>query len=82
MSTRLFRRTILGLILGATVGAIPAFAQLSQNMQDWMRRLASGEFSGAPGGRGGRGGYRAGPSRSGIRPKIRIAYSQRLASWE
>ncbi len=61
MSTRSFRRTtlalILGATLGATLGAIPAFAQLSQNMQDWMRRLASGEFSaGAPGGRGGRGG--------------------------
>lgn len=34
--------------------AAPASAQLSQNMQDWMRRIDSGEFGG--GGRGGRGG--------------------------
>src|ERR1035438_6741816 len=34
-----------------------AQGQLSQNMQDWMRRINSGEFAGgAAAGRGGRGG--------------------------
>jgi dipeptidyl-peptidase-4 len=36
-------------------------AQLSQNMQDWMRRINSGEFAGGAAGRGaGRGGARGG----------------------
>src|SRR5438067_10806148 len=40
--------------------SLPSTAQLSQNMQDWMRRLNSPEFSGRGGGRGGRGGGGAG----------------------
>jgi dipeptidyl-peptidase-4 len=39
--------------------SLPAAAQLSQNMQDWMTRLNSGDFAGgapARAGRGGRGG--------------------------
>ena len=35
---------------------LPARAQLSSNVQSWMRRLNSGEFSGGP--RGGGGGRR------------------------
>ena len=46
-------------VLGYLFGSIPAHAELSQNMQDWMRRIDSGEFSG--GGRGGRGGRGGGP---------------------
>jgi dipeptidyl-peptidase-4 len=45
-------------VLGYLCGSIPAHAELSQNMQDWIRRINSGEFSG--GGRGGRGGGRGG----------------------
>ncbi len=65
MSIRCFRRTILALALGAALGALPAFAQLSQNMRSWMDRLASGEFSGGGGGRGGggRGGRGGGAGR-------------------
>jgi dipeptidyl-peptidase 4 len=63
MSSGFFRRTTLALTLGATLGAIPAFAQLSQNMQDWMHRLDSGEFSGAAA--GGRGAGRAGRGGAG-----------------
>jgi dipeptidyl-peptidase-4 len=39
------------------LASIPAHAQLSQNLQDWMRRINSGEFNGGGrgGGRGGRG---------------------------
>ncbi len=55
MSTRFFRRVPLALALIA-IGANAAVAQLSQNMQSWMERLNSGEFSGGAGGRGGRGG--------------------------
>ncbi|MBZ5621915.1 MAG: S9 family peptidase [Acidobacteriia bacterium] len=48
--------TLATWIVATLLCAIPAAAQLSQNMQDWMRRLSSPEFSGGPGGRGGRGG--------------------------
>ena len=47
------------LLLAGLFGALPAQAQLSQNMQDWMRRINSGEFS-AGGGRGAGGGGRGG----------------------
>ena len=63
MQLRLCRRTALPLILGGLLGSIPAWAQLSQNMQDWMRRLNSPEFSGGGGGRGGRGGRGGGGGR-------------------
>jgi dipeptidyl-peptidase 4 len=55
-------RSALGVTtLGVVLGAVPAFGQLSQNMQDWMRRINSGEFaSGAGGGRGGGRGGRGG----------------------
>jgi dipeptidyl-peptidase-4 len=43
------------LVIGL-VCSLPLPAQLSQNMQDWMQRLNTSEFSG--GGRGGRGGGR------------------------
>ena len=61
MPSALARRTILpaALLLTGLLGATPAHAQLSQNMQDWMRRINSGEFSAGGGrgaGRGGRGG--------------------------
>src|SRR5512142_711233 len=48
------RRTSALLLLDS----LPAAAQLSQNMQDWLRRVNSPEFSGGrgAGGRGGRGG--------------------------
>ena len=38
------------------LASFPAAAQLSQNMQDWIKRLNSGEFAGGAGARGGRGG--------------------------
>jgi dipeptidyl-peptidase-4 len=47
------------LLLAGLLAALPAHAQLSQNMQDWMRRINSGEFS-AGGGRGAGGGGRGG----------------------
>ncbi len=50
------RRTWTALLLGAALWTLPAAAQLSQNMQDWLRRLDSGEFAAAGGGRGGRAG--------------------------
>ncbi|HUD83061.1 MAG TPA: S9 family peptidase [Candidatus Saccharimonadales bacterium] len=53
MRTKSFRSSALtGLLL--LLCLLPAPAQLSTNMQAWMRRLSSSEFSGAPGG-GGRG---------------------------
>jgi hypothetical protein len=42
------------LLLVCTLGSVQAYAQLSQNMQDWMRRINAGEYNG--GVRGGRGG--------------------------
>jgi dipeptidyl-peptidase-4 len=49
------RNALIPLALaGALFCALPARAQLSPNLQDWMRRLNAGEFGG--GGRGGRGG--------------------------
>src|ERR1035441_4417454 len=61
MPSALARRTILpvALLLTGLLGATPAHAQLSQNIQDWMRRINSGKFSAGGGrgaGRGGRGG--------------------------
>jgi len=55
MRTQKIRRTIIAaaLILGSPLCSIPAVAQLSQNMQDMLRRINSPEFSGAGGGRGG-----------------------------
>jgi dipeptidyl-peptidase-4 len=55
MGTQSFRRTTIAavLILGSLLCSIPAVAQLSQNMQDMLRRINSPEFSGAGGGRGG-----------------------------
>ena len=44
------------LVVAFLAAAVPADAQLSQNMQDWMRRVNSGEFGGGrAGGRGGAG---------------------------
>src|ERR1035441_10294989 len=66
MPSAFARRTIVpvALLLTGLLGALPAHAQLSQNMQDWMRRINSGEFSAGGGrgggGRGGRGGGGAG----------------------
>src|ERR1039457_4881635 len=61
MPSAFARRTIVpaALLLTGLLGALPARAQLSQNMQDWMRRINSGEFS-AGGGRGAGGGGRGG----------------------
>jgi len=55
MSTQPFRqrRIVAALILGSLLCSIPAVAQLSQNMQDMLRRINSPEFSGAGGGRAG-----------------------------
>ena len=51
-------------VAGCLLPSIHAQSQLSQNMQDWMRRINSGEFAGGGGrgggGRGARGGGRAG----------------------
>ncbi len=44
------------LLLASLAGAVPLKAQLSQNMQEWMRRIDSGEFAGSAGGGGGRAG--------------------------
>ena len=44
-------------LLVCTLGSVPVHAQLSQNMQDWMRRINAGEYDG--GVRGGRGGVGA-----------------------
>src|ERR1035441_74433 len=64
MPSAFARRTIVpvALLLTGLLGALPAHAQLSQNMQDWMRRINSGEFTG---GGGGRGGGRGGGGRGG-----------------
>src|SRR5450432_3068755 len=56
MRTYTLTPAIAAVAAGCLFGSIPANAQLSQNMQDWMRRNNSGEFSGAGGGRGARGG--------------------------
>ena len=66
MGTRFFRRTTTAalFVVGSLVLTLPLSAQLSKNMQDWMQRLNSGEFSG---GRGGRGGGRGGRGGGGIR---------------
>jgi dipeptidyl-peptidase-4 len=55
------RSTLSAALLACLLSALPAHAQLSQNFQDWMRRINSGEFAGGAaarggGGRGGRGG--------------------------
>ena len=61
MPSAFAKRTIVpaALLLAGLLGALPVHAQLSQNMQDWMRRINSGEFS-AGGGRGAGGGGRGG----------------------
>ena len=61
MPSAFAKRTIVpaALLLAGLLGTLPARAQLSQNMQDWMRRINSGEFS-AGGGRGAGGGGRGG----------------------
>ena len=63
MATTLTKRTTTAvLLLTGLLGSLPARAQLSQNMQEWMRRINAGEFNfgGGRGGRGGRGGGRGG----------------------
>ena len=57
---RISRLLSTALLLACLIGAVPAQAQLSQNMQDWMRRIDSGEFTGGGGGRGGGRGGRGG----------------------
>ncbi len=56
-------------IAGCLLPSIHAQSQLSRNMQDWMRRINSGEFAGGGGrgggGRGARGGGRAGRGAGG-----------------
>ena len=61
MARAFARRTMVSaaLLLTGLLGALPARAQLSQSLQDWMRRMNAGEFS-AGGGRGGGGGGRGG----------------------
>ncbi len=44
------------ILLIAALGAGLAHAELSKNMQEWMRRISSGEFNGQDGGRSGRAG--------------------------
>ena len=65
MRSQLSRRTFVttAVVLGGLLSSIPAQAQLSQNMQDWIRRVNSGEFSGGRGGGGGRGGRGGGGGR-------------------
>ena len=61
MKTPALNSTIAAISIAACLlCALPAQAQLSQNMQDWMRRINSGEFNEGGGGRGARGGGRAG----------------------
>jgi dipeptidyl-peptidase 4 len=57
MRIQLSRHTIVttAVIMGGLFSSLPIHAQLSQNMQDWMRRINSGEFAGGAGGRGGGG---------------------------
>jgi dipeptidyl-peptidase-4 len=58
---RIYRGSPYALLLVCLGGFSPLQAQLSQNMQDWMRRIDSGEFTGGEGrgaGRGARGGGR------------------------
>ena len=55
-SSGLLPVTIATLLFASLLAAIPVQAQLSTNMQSWMRRLNSGEFTGGGGGRGGGGG--------------------------
>jgi len=59
MRTKSFGPSVLALLL-LLISLLPAPAQISTNMQDWMRRLNSNEFSGAMNSRsgGGRGGGR------------------------
>jgi dipeptidyl-peptidase-4 len=57
MRKQIFPRGALAALL-LLAGPAPAPGQLSSNVQSWMRRLNSGEFSG--GGRGGGGGRRGG----------------------
>ena len=64
MSIRRHTTVSAALLAGLTCLALPASAQLSQNLTGWMHRINSGEFSGGAGGRGaGRGGRGAGAGR-------------------
>ena len=56
-------RIVLTLVSAILLWAIPAAGQLSRNMQDWLARLNSGEFSGGGGGRGGGRGGAGAPGR-------------------
>src|SRR5215469_2033623 len=46
--------------LFSVIAAIPAPAQISTNLQNWMQRINSGEFAGNAGAGGGRGAGRGG----------------------
>ncbi len=52
MRNRTFRTNALTALV-LLLGLLPAPAQLSTNMQEWMRRLNSEEFRGGPRGAGG-----------------------------
>jgi dipeptidyl-peptidase 4 len=43
-------------LCAVTLGSLPAAAQLSKNMENWMRRLGTAEFAGGGAARGGRRG--------------------------
>ena len=56
---------VAALVLAFGSNSIPAHAQLSTNLQSWMRRINSNEFSGGGGARGGGGGGGARGGRGG-----------------
>lgn len=57
-------RRLVSLVPVLLLWTLPAAGQLSHNMQEWLTRLNSGEFSGAGGGAGGgRRGGGGGPGR-------------------
>jgi dipeptidyl-peptidase 4 len=61
---RIHKSLSSALLLVSLAGVVPVKAQLSQNMQEWMRRIDSGEFT-APGGRGGGRAGRGGGGATG-----------------
>jgi dipeptidyl-peptidase-4 len=54
MCTHAIRRTMISAVL-MLLSSLPAAAQLSQNMQDMLRRISSSEFGGGRGGAGAGG---------------------------
>jgi len=60
MKTRSRQTVVIAIILSALIAPMVTEAEVSTNLQAWMKRISAGEFGAGRGGGGGRGSARGG----------------------